>query len=515
MKIKQIIWFTIVLGIVSLSLCQDMSITYYETTKPGQIDPVYGAQTSVGRRIVSLLFTPVYGLNSSMVLVPYMATDYPEVNGNSLSFTLKKNMYWHDGKRVITQDVVNSFLMLKREDKFIKKSFLKGFSQFSTSGNNVVTMLLDSPESYDVYDLQISMLPSHHFPTGKITPNSNFTSFKPIGNGPFYLEENTTTKIIFKRFDDFKNVINGEHTNIEEIRLKVERDASQWAQDMIIGRVDVIPSLPTILKHELDGLEGIQLSAYANYSVEMIGFNLKNQLLKELFIRQAFYYAVNREEMIDAELMGNGNLITGPYPAGSEYYWTEYPPYPYDPEKARNLLRERCTEGENGIFSYQGKRLSFRIIGVKGNPKFKNQHTSFKKQMLRVGIEIKNAVPLDIDGFKQTLQNRDFDLVWISWKFDQALDISSVYKTGGTNNFFGYSNTRADIKFKELKIAKDRFIKKGLGYDIHKELHNDPPGLFLWTEDRYAAFNKRRISNFKIHPNDFFYLVHEWKLHEE
>jgi len=197
MKIKYTIVFILIVILGSVPSAQDMSITYYENSKPGQIDPVYGAQTDVGRRIVSLLFTPVLGLDASMVLIPYLATDYPVVDGKVVTFTLKQNMRWHDGKPITTQDVTNSFLMFKHERSFYKRAFLKDFNQITAGANNLVTILLTDEGSFAKTDLNLPVLPSHLFPTGKILPNSPFTSDKPIGNGPFYVKENRTNKIIF------------------------------------------------------------------------------------------------------------------------------------------------------------------------------------------------------------------------------------------------------------------------------------------------------------------------------
>jgi len=513
MKINRsfIVFLSIAAGVVA----QDKTITYYESVRPRSLDPVYGGQTVVGQRVVSLLFTPLYGLNQSMVIEPYVAENLPVEEQNSITFRIKPDMTWHDGKPVTTEDVVSTFKMLKRDDEYVGKGFLESFLQFSSSGGNTITATLNPNESYELYYLQMPVLPKHKFPTGVINKNSLFTKESPVGNGPFKIKEKgyKTNKIIFERFDQFSRVIGKKQTNIEEIILKVERDRSQWSQDLRVGQVDLLPVVPTAQIQDIKDYEGIQPVEYANYSVEMIGFNFKKPLLRELFIRRAIYYAFDRDNAIAAELDGNGQLLTGPFPAGSKYYWTEYPRYEHNPEKARALLEEKC-ELIDGVYYFRGQKLSFSIMGPKGNRKFEDQIRSFQKQMMSVGIEIVNPQQLDYNNFRQNLDSGDFDLAWITLTFDEALDISPVYQTDGKMNFWGYSNTRVDSKFNDLKIAKDRNVRKRIGYDIHKELHNDPPALFLWTEKRYTAYNKKKISNFKIHPKNFFQLVHEWNIRE-
>ena len=506
--IIKVIWYGLIFSVVH---GQENTIIFYETAKPNYLDPVYGGQTVLGQRVVSLLFTPIYGRDFSMNVVPYLAIDDPTISGNKVTFHIKPDLLWHDQEPLTARDVVKSFNILKLENEYVGYEILQAFSNFSNMNDTEVTADLQEDELFESYLLMFPLLPAHHFPTGTVIPNSPYTSDKPIGNGPFEVMENKIDHITFERFNPFRKVTEEKHTNIDEIVLKVQRVRAMWATDMKAGRVHLLPEVPTTQITDLQGLEGVALQEYPNFSVEMIGFNFKNPLLKERFIRKAFYYAYDREKAIKAQLEGHGYLITGPYPAGSYYYWAEYPKYSFSPEKADSILNERCERGKDGIRIFQGKRLSFRIMGLINNNKFEEQIGSFKKQMRSVGIEIQAPQYYEPNNFAQQLKNRDFDLVWITWTFDESLDISGVYQSKGLVNYFGYNNPRADALFEDLAKSTDPIIRKRIGYNIHKELNNNPPGLFLWTEHRYSAYNKK-ITHFRIHPINFFYQIHEWEL---
>lgn len=509
-----------VLGLSSTN-GQDYKIVFYESAKPTYIDPVYGGQTMLGQRVVSLLFRPLYGPDVSLRIVPYITTEYPTETETPMQqtmvqkvvFSLKPDLTWHDEKPLTSKDVIHTFNLLRREEEYGGHPFLQAFSGFSRSGDYEITALLEPGEAFDINMLTFPLLPQHWTATGTITKSSNFTTREPIGNGPFKIKKNKIDRIVFERFDGFRKSAAEKLTNIKEIVLKASRVKATWAPDMISGVANLLPVVPTKQIDDLKGIGNVILYPYANFSVEMIGFNFRNPLLKERFIRHAFYYAYDRSKAIEAHLGGQGDLLTGPYPAGSVYYWLELERYPYDPDKAIELLEKRCEKGQDNIYTFQGKRLSFRIMGSQNNEKFKDEIQSFRKAMKKVGIEIQNPEPYEPNNYQQHMINRDFDLIWIVWVFDESLDISFIYHSEGSQNYFGYNNPRVDGKFGQLEGATDPIMRIMIGNEIHKELHKDPPGLFLWTEKRYSAYD-RRIERFEIHPIDYFNFVHEWRMTE-
>lgn len=494
-------------------LGQENRVRYYETVKPKYLDPVYGMQSMVGQRVVSLLFRPIYGRDRSLKIVPKIAQETPIVDGNQVSFSLKPNMTWHDGKPVTIKDVHESLIMFGHDEEFFAPNFLTPYNQFTLRGEQL-TARVRPGYSFSIYHFTIPILPRHKFPAGVVEPSSEFVMLEPVGNGPFYIEENNyTNKIIFKRFDDYIN-LSQRHTNIEEIELFVEVSRSQWAARMRGGQVHILPTVPTAQITDLNDFRGVVLEEYANYSIELIGFNFNNDLLKELFIRKAIYHAYDRETTTQSALAGNGSISTGPYPSGSKYYWSALPAYEYNPEKAREILDRHCKMGPGGIYTYQGKRLSFRLAGSNGNALYTSEAQTFMSKMKEVGIEIKTPNQYDPGSLVAHLKNKDFDLIWLKLTYlSSETDISPNYHSSGSDNYWSYTNTRVDAKLQELNMAKDQFLRLSLGYNVHKEIHDDPPCLFLWTEKLYTAYDSN-ILNFKAHPVEYFYLVEEWKLEE-
>jgi len=511
-RIKKFILISFIFTVVNV-FGQENRIKYYETVKPKYLDPVYGMQSMVGQRVVSLTFRPICGRDRSLKIVPKMAVEMPALAGDQVTFSLKPNMTWHDGNPITIKDVHESLIMFGHDEEFFAPNFLNPYDQYTLQGRQLIARVR-SGHSYSPYHFTIPFVPRHKFPAGVVEKSSEFVMLKPIGNGPFYIEENNSTnKIIFKRFDDYIKV-RQQHTNIKEIELFVEVSRSQWATRMRGGSVDILPTVPTAQIADLNDLTGVVLEEYANYSLEMIGFNFQNDLLKELFVRKAIYHAYDRETTIQSALSGNGSISTGPYPSGSKYYWSALPAYEYNPEKAHEILGRHCKKGSDGIYTYQGKRLSFRLAGSSGNFLYTSEAQTFVSKMKEVGIEIKTPNQYDPGNLVAHLNNKDFDLIWLKLTYlSSETNISPNYTSTGSDNYWSYSNTRVDAKLQALELADDRYLRLNLGYNVHKEIHDDPPCLFLWTEKLYTAFNSK-ILNFKAHPVEYFYLVEEWELKE-
>ena len=510
---KKYLW---IIGILFLSNLigqtgNEKSITYYESVKPRWIDPVYGDQDTYGSRVLSLIFKPIYDINFNTKLIPVLLSESPQVNGNQVVLKLKPNMKWHDGKPITNNDLIETFNMLSNESEFSRKGLLDRFNNFGISGDNIIATLKQGVE-FSPFLLQFDILPAHKFPLGEVNRNSEYSTKLPIGNGPFKILENNTDKIIFKRFDDFQ-AVDPQMTNIDKITMIVNRQKEQWSKNLKAGSVDILPVVPLIQISDLRGYKNVGLEEHPSYEIEFIGFNFKNPLLQEKFIRIAMYYAYNRQKAINAELSANGSIATGPYPVGTIFFPATLDPYPHDRDLAVQELKKHCTLGSDGIWVYQGKKLSFQLIGSSGNNVFTDESNEFVKAMAEIGIQILPPKPYDWGNLKMHYQNGDFDLIWIKFRTNEALDIEPLYRTNGRMNYLGYSNTRVDALFDEMDNTTDIYYKKTAAYKLHEELHNDPPALFLWTEKLYTAYNKR-IKHFKSHPIEFFYLVNDWQLEE-
>ncbi|MCK5682881.1 ABC transporter substrate-binding protein, partial [bacterium] len=447
--------------------------------------------------------------------VPYITEARCELDENGeYIIKLKPDMKWHNGQAVTAENVVQSYKILKHQaTAYSMKSILDMFISVEKIDNLTVKFIPNPANPGNDKSMVFPILPTEVIQSVFLQQNCEFTLRNPVGNGPFMLREKQNNRLIFKRFDDFVfTTANGIHTNIDVVECKQNVNMGSWPNDLIQGHVDVLTSVPQWEMQSLSNITGVRLLQYDNYSIEFFAFNMNHVLLKEKFIRLAMYYGVNREEWVNGFLSGRADIATGPYPAGSYYDWQDIPTRKFDREKAINILQEAgCVRGNDGIFTFNGKRLSFRILH-KADEMLANLGlvTTFTQNMREIGIEIQDPEAKDSYSFVENLIQKDYEIAFTKIVLDEALSIRNIYHSKGSSNFLNIKNSTVDKLFDQLEQTEDPKMMQMIGNQIHQEIHDNPPALFLWTRQRYAAYNRNKISRFDVHPIYFFMLINEW-----
>ena len=141
---------------------------------------------------------------------------------------------------------------------------------------------------------------------------------------------------------------------------------------------------------QLQGDKRFVMQPYNALSYSFFGFNMRNPLLADKRVRQAFTYAINRQEMLDSFFNSQGTIISGPFAPGSWAYNLDVQPLPYDPQKAEELLTEAgFTKGDDGIMASGGRKLSLNL---------KVPIAKESEAVKRVVLAFKNYLQMDRGG---------------------------------------------------------------------------------------------------------------------
>ncbi len=191
-----------------------------------------------------------------------------------------------------------------------------------------------------------------------------------VGTGPFVFEEWITN-------DHASATANAEYwggaPHLDEFIYKVVPDATAGVQQLRTGEIDWFSGIPGASVQDLEGAD-VETVVTETLSFTFYGYNMdpeKTPLFQEPAVRQALFYALDREAMIDAISEGYGTVAIGTMPILS---WAYNPdgieePYAYDPDRARELLDEAgWVEGSDGIREKDGERLAFTMHADAGSP---------------------------------------------------------------------------------------------------------------------------------------------------
>jgi len=248
----------------------------------------------------------------------------------------------------------------------------------------------------------------------------NTTKFnrRPVGTGPFrFIEWVSDEKIVVEANSKY---FEG-RPNLDRIIYRIIPEPSLSEMELLTQGVDYYSVFPHQLRRMRE-VPFLKIYSQPTLSYTYIGYNLKNPLFQDKRVRQALTYATNREEIVQYVLYGLGTVATGPFPNHLWYANPKVKPFPYDPQKARQLLAEagwKDTDGD-GILDKDGKPFQFRLITNSGNEIRKDVGVLAQRQLREVGIDVKFELYEWSVFLKNFINAKAFDACILGWGFPRT-----------------------------------------------------------------------------------------------
>ncbi len=496
---------------------------YGEYGRPATLDPITSNEM-ISLRLTELIFNGLVGINEKQEIVPELAEKWEiSPDGRTYTFHLRKGVTWHaregeEAKPFTADDVIfthkimmhpKTITPLKVRYEFIEKA--------EKIEDYTVQFVLKRPILNALAKFSFKIIPRHG-PSNPLylTREDSFVQ-NPIGTGPYQLKNVTADREIILTANE--NYFKG-RPHIDKFVSKPFADQNIMTQALMFNAIDMIVLVNPRDIPEIQGDKRFVLQPYNALSYSFFGYNIRNPLLADKRVRKAFTYAVNRQEMLDSFFNGQGTIISGPFAPGSWAYNLDVQPLPFDPEKAKALLKDAgFAPGPDGFVQKDGKKLmlTLKVPIEKESEAVKRVVLAFKNYLKNVGVDIKVEFK-EWQAWKEDIfLEHDFDVIFASWVFDDSADISSLFHSAEIgpwkNNFGGYTNPEVDGLIVESKLTLDHEKKRTINRKLHALLAEETPYTFLWTLTNYAGYHKK-VRRVAIHPYKFFSFADEWFIPE-
>ena len=267
-------------------------------------------------------------------------------DGKIYNFSLRANATWHDGKPVLSDDVIFTIDLMKDPNSIFPDDVKKLWGEVGIQRLDDKTVQFRLPEPFAPFldYLSFGVLPKHLLEglTYEKLVGASY-NVQPVGSGPyrfdhFITENGQITGVALAANKDYYN----QPPFIEKLVFLYYADAQSaltaYQKGEIMGISRVPPELlPQVLKDP-------ELSIYTGRFSEMtlVFLNLNNPevpFLKEPKVRRALLMGINRQLMIDRLLQGQAIIADGPILPGTWAYYDGIEHLGYDPETALSLLK--------------------------------------------------------------------------------------------------------------------------------------------------------------------------------
>lgn len=291
-----------------------------------------------GSAVATSVYDTLAAFNAEGEAVPYLAESIePNEDATVWTVTLRDGITFHDGTDLTSEAITWAFDHASAEGRILEDGFTVEAVDRLTAVFTFVEPFVAFPASMAS---QWAWVVS---PTASRELGDEFRN-QPVGTGPYMFQD-------WVRDDHVTLVRNPDYWRddvgfVDEVEFRTIPDDSARRAALLAGDVDGIivgPADIASLREE----SGVNLHETVG-GVSAVCFNLGNETMADLRVRQALSYAIDVPAVIDTVFGGVGEPATGPLAHNNPYYHpVDYPTY--DPERAQQLLEEYQDETGNSV----------------------------------------------------------------------------------------------------------------------------------------------------------------------
>lgn len=478
------------------------------TLLPGNIPD--SISTIVGMHI----FEGLVDYDENLKIIPALAERWEILdNGTAYVFHLRKNVKFHDGADFNAQAVKKNFDYLfsaNLRNVGVYKGIIK---EVQVVDDYTVKIVLFQPNSAFLYRLAQS---SGWFVSPqaieKFGHDPALMSKNPIGTGPFMFKE-------WKAGESVELVKNPNYWRqglpyLDRIIFRVVAEDVSRVNQVRAGDADLMYNPPPALLAALEQDKSLQIKVVPTVRTIFIGLNTSRPPLNDVRVRQALNYAVDKERLCKVLMRGLAKPSDSPLSSMTFGYFSTGG-YPYDPNKAKQLLKEAGYEN-----------LKLELITPKG--RYLNDYetaVAIQGMLKEVGVTV-DVKPMEWGSYVSKILSRkpedwDYQMFLLGWApgtaeghqvlfplFHSSNRMDSPNATMPYNNYF-YSNPKVDELIQKIGLEIDE--KNLLEYfkEAQKIVVQDAPWIFLY-EMNIAAVMRKELQGVKIYPTERVNLAEAW-----
>ncbi|MEW9805208.1 ABC transporter substrate-binding protein [Mesorhizobium sp. ZMM04-5] len=437
--------------------------------EPPHLDPTAGAAAAIDEVLYANVFEGLTRIGSRGEVLPALAESWTvSDDGKLYTFKLRTGVKFHDGTDFDAADVKFTLDRARADDSTnAQKALFAAIESVDVVDPATVTVTLGTPQGSFPYNMGWG-------DAVIVAPESADTNKeKPVGTGPFKFDNWAKgSSITLVRADGYW----GEPAALEKAEFRIIPDAAAAVPALLSGDVQALPNFQ--LGDALPQVQSDPRFKVVIGSTEgetILATNNKKPPFDNLKVRQAIAHAIDRKAIIDGASGGFGVPIGSHFSPANEAYVDLTGTYPYDPAKAKELLKEAGLES--------GFKTTLKLPPV-GYARDGGQIIA--SQLREIGIEAE-IIPVEwADWLKQVFTEKDYDLSIVSHTEPNDIGIYARKEY-----YFNYDNPAFDKVIEELNLTSDVAKRNALYGQAQKILADDAVNGFLFELPKIGIWDAK------------------------
>jgi peptide/nickel transport system substrate-binding protein len=453
------------------------------------MDPAYVTGVLESYVVMNIYAALVQWEYGTMDVVPDLAESW-DISDDGLTYTfhLRKGAQFHKGYGEVTaKDVEYSYNRILNPDT--GAALVKNYQ------------MIKEVKALDKYTARFTLrdpfapllMRLTAFKAGGIVPKAAVEKhgdkfgMNPVGAGPFeWVSGNPRGDMVLKAFDNYY----AGKPKLDKIIYPHITDNSVAYIAFEAGDLDVVNIQdPEILKrYKAD--PKIEVQTRPGLNINYIVMNTKQKPFSDVKVRQAVAHAIDKKALIDTVLQGLATELTGPIPSDCDYYTADVKKYPYDPAKAKALLKEAGYPNgfETTLYTFIWGPAVDVVTAIQG-------------MLADVGIRAKiQADPPSTNLALVQEGNTPIAFFRLTRSSEPNAYLQTQLEPGRMQwNFGHYNNPKVTDMLKKGVQTSDRAKREKIYHELQKIMMEELPDIWLYSDNVSVAYHPY-VNGFKLDP---------------
>jgi peptide/nickel transport system substrate-binding protein len=464
------------------------TVTMLIENSPTSLDPRVGVDAQ-SEHITTLIFDSLVRKDPHFNLQPWIATSWETPDPLTYRFHLRTGVHFQNGQLLTSADVKYTLDSMRNGTVITAKAgALAHIDHVDAPDPATLIIHLKQPDAALLWNLSDGAMGIVPAGVGR-----NF-AFHPIGSGPFrFVSQMQDDEVILERSDNSW----APRPDVARVRFAVVPDAITRALELEKGSADVcINCMTADMIYALSKRPDLVIQSAPGTVMNYISFNTRDSVLRDVRVRQAIAYAMNRPLIIHSLWRDHARLAESLLPP-EHWAWTaDVQQYPYDPGKANALLDQAgWKRAQDGIRFHLAMKTSTdetsRLLAM-----------ILQQQLREVGIALE-VRSFEFATFYADISKGAFQMYTLRWLGgNEDPDIfhyayaTEMFPPHGANRG-RYSNPTLDALIREGSMSGDRAQRRADYVKVQQILAAELPSINLWYLDAVLV-HTRRLSNVQV-----------------